>query len=95
LIINKRLENFGEVYMCLGFPGVIEWMDDFSAKVDIAGTKREVSLMMMPDEVVVGDWVMVHAGFAIAKMDPEEAKKTLDAIREAVDMMDENSMESW
>ncbi|MGE4496341.1 MAG: HypC/HybG/HupF family hydrogenase formation chaperone [Deferribacterales bacterium] len=75
--------------MCLGFPGKLIEMDDFKAVVDIDGTTREVSLMMLPDEVVLGDYVMVHAGFAIAKMDPEEALKTLEALREFADMLDE------
>ncbi|MCD8490404.1 MAG: HypC/HybG/HupF family hydrogenase formation chaperone [Geovibrio sp.] len=48
--------------MCLGFPGKLIEMDDFKAVVDIDGTRREVSLMMLPDEVVLGDYVMVHAG---------------------------------
>jgi hydrogenase expression/formation protein HypC len=64
-------------------------MDEFSAVVDIDGTRREVSLMMLPDEVQLGDYVMVHAGFAIAKMDPDEAEKTLEALRELADVMDE------
>ena len=78
--------------MCLGFPGKIEERDEFSARVDIAGTKRDVSLMMLPDEVEVGDWVMVHAGFAISRMDPEEAEKTLEALREVVDSLDDEDM---
>jgi len=74
--------------MCLGFPGKIIELDEFAATVDIAGTKRDVSTMMLPDEVVVGDWVMVHAGMAVAKMDPEEAVKTLQVLKELVDELD-------
>ncbi len=74
--------------MCLGFPGKIVTMDEYSAVVDIAGIKREVSTMMLPDEVVIGDWVMVHAGMALAKMDEEEAIKTLEALSELADEMD-------
>lgn len=74
--------------MCLGFPGLIIEMDQFSAVVDIAGTKREVSLSMLPEEVNVGDYVMVHVGFAIAKMDPEEAKETLKTLLEYADGID-------
>ncbi|MCA1928233.1 MAG: HypC/HybG/HupF family hydrogenase formation chaperone [Calditerrivibrio sp.] len=74
--------------MCLGFPGLILEMDEFSAVVDIAGTKREVSLAMLPEEVSVGDYVMVHVGFAIAKMDPEEAKETLKTLLEYSDGID-------
>jgi hydrogenase expression/formation protein HypC len=75
--------------MCLGFPGLILELDDMAATVDIGGTKREVSVMILPDEVAVGDWVMVHAGMAIAKMDPEEAVKTLQVLREFADGLDD------
>jgi len=70
--------------MCLGLPGKIVEIEDEKnfAIVDIAGTKREVSLMILPEEVDIGDYVMVHVGFAISKMDENEAKKTLDTILE-------------
>ncbi|AEI14192.1 hydrogenase assembly chaperone hypC/hupF [Flexistipes sinusarabici DSM 4947] len=74
--------------MCLGLPGKIIEKDEFSAVVDIGGTKREVSLMMLPEEVRIGDYVMVHVGFAISKMDPEEARKTLETIMEIADEID-------
>jgi hydrogenase expression/formation protein HypC len=74
--------------MCLGFPGKIIELEEFGAVVDIAGTKRDVSTMMLPDEVELGDWVMVHAGMAISKMDPEEAVKTLEILREFADETD-------
>jgi len=74
--------------MCLGLPGKIVEKDEFSAVVDIGGNKREVSLMMLPEEVQTGDYVMVHVGFAISKMDPEEAKKTLETIMEIADEID-------
>lgn len=75
--------------MCLGFPGKIIELDEFAATVDIGGTKREVSVMILPDEVEIGDWVMVHAGMAIAKMDPDEAQKTLQVLREFADALDD------
>jgi len=71
--------------MCLGIPGKIVNMEEFSATVDIAGTTREVSTMMLADEVSVGDYVLIHVGFAIAKMDEEEAAKTLELILEYSD----------
>jgi hydrogenase expression/formation protein HypC len=74
--------------MCLGLPGKIIEKDEFNAIVDIAGNTREVSLMILPEEVEVGDFVMVHVGFAISKMDPEEAKKTLDTLMELADEID-------
>ncbi|MCX8084373.1 MAG: HypC/HybG/HupF family hydrogenase formation chaperone [Calditerrivibrio sp.] len=75
--------------MCLGFPGKILEMDDYTAIVDIAGIKREVSLAMLPEEVTIGDYVMVHVGFAIAKMDPKEAEETLKTLLELADGSDE------
>jgi len=75
--------------MCLGFPGKIVELDELGATVDIAGTKRDVSTMILPEEVQIGDWVMVHAGMAIAKMDPDEAQKTLQALKEFADGLDD------
>ncbi len=77
--------------MCLGFPGKIIEMDELTAIVDIAGTKREVSLAMLPDEVAIGDYVMVHVGFAIAKMDEKEAEETLKTLLEYANELDEES----
>ncbi|KAA0258432.1 HypC/HybG/HupF family hydrogenase formation chaperone [Deferribacter autotrophicus] len=74
--------------MCLGLPGKVIEIKEFSAIVDIAGTKREVSTMMLAENVEVGDYVMVHVGFAIAKMDPEEAEETLKTIIEYADEID-------
>lgn len=68
--------------MCLGYPALLEKINDFDAVVDVAGTKRDISVMFLGDTVQVGDWVMVHAGFAMAKMDAEEAKATLKDLME-------------
>ena len=66
--------------MCLGFPGRVEKLDELTADVDIAGTKRNVSRIFIAEELNIGDWVMVHAGFAMSKMDEKEAKDTLDFL---------------
>ncbi len=66
--------------MCLGFPGRVERIDELTADVDIAGTKRNVSRIFIAEELNIGDWVMVHAGFAMSKMDEKEAKETLDFL---------------
>lgn len=70
--------------MCLGFPGKIVSISEegVCGTVDIGGTLREVSLMILPEEVSVGDYVMVHVGFAISKMDKTEAEKTLATLME-------------
>ncbi len=71
--------------MCLGFPGLIEKLDMFVATVDVAGTKREISTIFLGEDVKVGDWVVVHAGFAISKIDEKEAKETLDFLLDYTD----------
>jgi hydrogenase expression/formation protein HypC len=53
---------------------------DIVAEID--GVKREASLMILDDEVMVGDFVIVHAGFAISKLDEQEARETLQMMRE-------------
>jgi len=55
-----------------------------AATVDVGGARRDISLMLV-DGVTVGDWVILHAGFAIQKLDPEEAEKTLALLREFAD----------
>lgn len=54
--------------------------DDIVAEVD--GVRRSASLMMLADEVKVGDFLIIHAGFAISKLDEEEARETLELMRE-------------
>ena len=72
--------------MCLGIPGrVIERRDDAGlpvGTVDFGGVRREVCLAYVADEVSVGDYVVVHVGFAISKVDEEEARRTFDVLRE-------------
>ncbi|MFQ5735570.1 MAG: HypC/HybG/HupF family hydrogenase formation chaperone [Thermodesulfobacteriota bacterium] len=67
--------------MCLGIPGRITEIDETTAKADVAGTRREVSLRLI-DGVGVGDYVIVHAGFAIEKLDTEKALETMRLIDE-------------
>lgn len=72
--------------MCLGIPGkVIERRDDAGlavGTVDFGGVRREVCLAYVQDEVEVGDYVVVHVGFAISKVDEEEARRTFEVLRE-------------
>lgn len=71
--------------MCLGIPGqIVEIVDAAKklAKVDVSGVKRQVNIACIvseehPVEACVGDWVLVHVGFAMSRIDEEEAKKTL------------------
>jgi hydrogenase expression/formation protein HypC len=72
--------------MCLGIPGrITELRDDRGmpmGTVDFGGVRREVCLAYVADEVQAGDYVVVHVGFAISKVDEEEAKRTYAMLRE-------------
>lgn len=70
--------------MCLGVPMQIKTITDDLAICEIDGVQREASLMML-EGVQVGDFVLIHAGFAIEKIDEAEAQLTLDALRAALD----------
>ncbi|WP_265946974.1 HypC/HybG/HupF family hydrogenase formation chaperone [Dechloromonas sp. A34] len=68
--------------MCLAIPArIVELRSDDLAVVDLAGVKKEISLALV-DNVVVGDYVIVHVGYALNKLDPEEAAKTLALFAE-------------
>lgn len=68
--------------MCLAIPAqVVELRDGDNALVDLAGVKKEISLALV-EGVVVGDYVIVHVGYALNKLDPEEAAKTLKLFAE-------------
>ena len=66
--------------MCLAVPSKIIEINDNVAKVDVDGVIRETSIMLM-DDVKIGDYVIVHAGFAINKIDEEAALQTLEDMR--------------
>ena len=68
--------------MCLAIPArVVEIGEGDDAVVDLGGVKKEVSLALVAD-VVVGDYVIVHVGYALNKLDPEEAERTLALFAE-------------
>lgn len=67
--------------MCLGIPARVLEVRETFATVEVGGVAREVSVMLV-DDVQAGEWVILHAGFAIHKIDPEEAEKTLQLLRE-------------
>lgn len=69
--------------MCLAIPGqVIEFVDEPNrlAKVDVAGVVRNVNLGLL-DDAGPGDWVLIHVGFALSKVDEEEAQATLGLLQ--------------
>ena len=76
--------------MCLGIPGQILEITDAEnsmAKVDVSGVRREVNIACIIDddhtvEECVGDWVLVHVGFAMSRIDEDEARQTLAILSE-------------
>ena len=72
--------------MCLGIPGrIVEVHDDRGitmGTVDFGGIRREVCLEYLAPDIAVGDYAIVHVGFAISRVDEEEARKTFQALRE-------------
>ena len=83
--------------MCLGIPGeIVEIIDAEKklAKVDVAGGKRPINIACVvdehhPPESCIGDWVLVHVGFAMSRIDPVEAQKTLALLTELGEAQDE------
>ncbi len=71
--------------MCLAVPMLVKTIENEVAVCEIDGVQREASLMMLAD-VRIGDYVLIHAGFAIEKIDEQEAALTLRALREALDL---------
>jgi hydrogenase expression/formation protein HypC len=72
--------------MCIGFPGKIMCIDENNyATIDIGGTKREVCLDIIDEQVGLGDYVLCHAGYAIHKVDEALAKDKLALLRELLE----------
>jgi len=73
--------------MCLGIPGqLVEWVDPehHIAKAEVSGVRRNVNVGLLagpPDNIEVGDWVLIHVGFAMSKIDEQEAQETLEFLR--------------
>jgi hydrogenase expression/formation protein HypC len=68
--------------MCLGIPAKVVQIDKSNlGKVDYLGTRVKTNFELL-DSLKVGDWVIVHAGFAISKLDEEEARETFSILRE-------------
>jgi hydrogenase expression/formation protein HypC len=67
--------------MCLAVPMKVMQITDDMATVESAGLRREVGIMLL-DKVKLGDWVIVHAGFAISKLTKKQARQTLAIFEE-------------
>ncbi len=74
--------------MCLGIVGQVVAISEQHpelAKVDVAGTTRDINIMMLADDGLKhGDWILIHAGFAMEKIDEETAREQLAALREYI-----------
>jgi hydrogenase expression/formation protein HypC len=68
--------------MCLALPGKIISIKDDTAEVDFGGVVKKANITMV--DTKVGDWVVVHAGFAIETMDEEEAQRTIELWNEVL-----------
>jgi hydrogenase expression/formation protein HypC len=70
--------------MCLGIPGeIVELLDDRTdlAKVDVSGVRRAINIGLLENEPLApGDWVLIHVGFAMSKIDEAEAKAALEFL---------------
>ena len=76
--------------MCLSIPSkVVEIDADNMATVDTMGIKRMVSLDLMLDEVGIGDYILIHVGFAMNKIDETEALQSLEMYQEILEAMEE------
>jgi hydrogenase expression/formation protein HypC len=76
--------------MCLAIPAKIVKMNDGMGTIDMGGTRREVSLLLLED-AKIGDYVIVHAGFAIHKIDEIEAMESLKVLRELAAFAEEEN----
>ena len=81
--------------MCLGIPGQIIEITDIANKlatVDVSGVKRQVNIACIvdeehPPESCIGDWVLVHVGFAMNRINEKDAKETLQLLQEMAELM--------
>ena len=74
--------------MCVAIPAKIIKIENGMGVIDMEGTQMEVSLLLQED-AQIGDYVIVHAGFAIQKVDEEAAKESIRVLREIVTELDE------
>ncbi len=85
--------------MCLGIPGQVVALVDpehHIAKVDVSGVRRNVNIGLLTegdDAVGVGDWVLIHVGFAMSKIDEEEAQATREFLERLGDPYEEELAE--
>ena len=76
--------------MCLAIPALIKTIEEREAVVEIGGMSRRISLWLTP-EAEVGDYVLVHTGYAINVLDQEEAEETLRLFQELAELVEEGN----
>ena len=74
--------------MCLAIPALIKRIEDKEAEVEIGGITRRISLWLTP-EAKVGDYALIHTGYAINILDQEEAKETLSLLEQIAKLAEE------
>lgn len=79
--------------MCLAIPAEVIHIEDDMATVRVGEALRKASLMLLPDQAELGDYVIIHAGFALHKVDPEEARESLRLLRELAAFGDQEGSE--
>ena len=78
--------------MCLAIPAEVVHIENEMATVKVGDALRKASLTLLPDGAELGDYVIVHAGFALHRVDPEEAKESLRLLREIAALADEEAL---
>lgn len=72
--------------MCLGVPGqIMEFLEPTHhlAKAEISGVRRAINVgLLVPDGLEIGDWVLIHVGFALSKIDEDEARRTIQFLEQ-------------
>ncbi len=79
-----------EADVCLAVPARVIEIEGRKARADVLGNVRKADLTLIPD-VEVGDYVLIHAGFAIQKLEPEDAEETLGLFREMGEALGEET----
>lgn len=75
-----------DCFMCLAIPAEVIHIEDEMATVRVGEAVRKASLMLLPEEAQLGDYLIIHAGFALHKVDPDEARESLRLLRELASM---------
>jgi hydrogenase expression/formation protein HypC len=72
--------------MCLAVPSKVIRVENSTATIDVYGAQRDISLLLLEDEVNIGDYVLVHAGFAIQKIHKDIAEETLGLFKKLFEL---------